>query len=221
MFTGLIETIGTVARLHKGAVSGELQIEAKKILKTTQIGDSIAVNGVCLTVTGIQGELFTADVMAETMRRSTLGTLMAGAHVNLERAMPADGRFGGHIVSGHIDGTGTITGILREENAVWYKICAQETLLKYMVEKGSVAVDGTSLTIAEVREDGFRVSIIPHTLGQTILQYKKQGDKVNLECDVIGKYVERMLSYGAYSEKNNAAEKTSGITMEFLAENGF
>ena len=156
---------------------------------------------------------FQADVMAETVRRSSLSKLRAGSYVNLERAMAADGRFGGHIVSGHIDGTGTITDIQTEENAIWYAISAESDLLRYIVEKGSIAIDGISLTVAYVDAQCFRVSIIPHTSSETILQYKKKGDIVNLECDIIGKYVEKLLG--------GNEKKASGITMEFLAEHGF
>lgn len=220
MFTGLIEEMGTVTQINMGAKSGELHISTESILKTSHIGDSIAVNGVCLTVTHINGNVFTADVMAETFRRSSLRELTAGTYVNLERAMPADGRFGGHIVSGHIDGTGSITNIVREENAVWYTIHADAGLLKYIVEKGSIAIDGISLTVAYVDEEAFKVSIIPHTAKQTILQYKKQGHTVNLECDIIGKYVEKMLHYGSNTAPEVKKEK-SNITMDFLRQNGF
>ena len=156
---------------------------------------------------------FSADVMAETLRRSGLGALQSGSPVNLERAMPADGRFGGHIVSGHIDGTGTVAALRREDNAVWVTVHAAPSLLRYIVEKGSIAIDGVSLTVAAVDTTGFSVSIIPHTGAETILLGKRPGDTVNLECDVIGKYVEKLLH-------PHQAEQ-SGITMEFLAQNGF
>ena len=151
--------------------------------------------------------------MAETLRRSGLGALQSGAPVNLERAMPADGRFGGHIVSGHIDGTGTVASLRREDNAVWLAVHAAPALLRYIVEKGSVAIDGVSLTVAAVDANGFSVSIIPHTGAQTILLGKRPGDTVNLECDVIGKYVEKLL--GPHQDE------PGGITMEFLAQNGY
>lgn len=230
MFTGLIEEIGKVKGVRIGSKSGQIEISAYKVLEGASIGDSIAVNGVCLTITTMGNTSFTADVMAETFRRSSLGSLVSGAYVNLERAMAAGGRFGGHIVSGHIDGTGTVADIKREDNAIWYTINADRGLLKYIVTKGSIAIDGISLTVAYVDDKCFKVSIIPHTSSQTILQYKKTGNIVNLECDMIGKYVEKLLSIGAVNLAFNdtvtgtagqKASKEGGITMEFLAENGF
>ncbi len=211
MFTGIIEEIGTVRRIEHGAKGARLTIQAKTVLEDTRIGDSIATNGVCLTVVSMTGDSFSADVMAESLRRSSLGTLQGGSPVNLERAMAANGRFGGHIVSGHIDGTGTIASQKREDNAVWVKIKTPAPLLRYIVEKGSIAIDGVSLTVAAVTDTDFSVSIIPHTGAQTILLGKKPGDPVNLECDVIGKYVEKLT----------APHKTDGISTNFLAENGF
>ena len=211
MFTGIIEEIGTVRRIAHGAKGARLTIQAKTVLEDTRIGDSIATNGVCLTVVSMTGDSFSADVMAESLRRSSLGTLQSGSPVNLERAMAANGRFGGHIVSGHIDGTGTIASQKREDNAVWVKIKTPAPLLRYIVEKGSIAIDGVSLTVAAVTDTDFSVSIIPHTGAQTILLGKKPGDPVNLECDVIGKYVEKLT----------APHKTGGISTNFLAENGF
>lgn len=211
MFTGIIEEIGTVRRIEHGAKGARLTIQAKTVLEDTRIGDSIATNGVCLTVVSMTGDSFSADVMAESLWRSSLGTLQGGSPVNLERAMAANGRFGGHIVSGHIDGTGTIASQKREDNAVWVKIKTPAPLLRYIVEKGSIAIDGVSLTVAAVTDTDFSVSIIPHTGAQTILLGKKPGDPVNLECDVIGKYVEKLT----------APHKTGGISTNFLAENGF
>lgn len=211
MFTGIIEEIGTVRRIEHGAKGARLTIQAKTVLEDTRIGDSIATNGVCLTVVSMTGDSFSADVMAESLRRSSLGTLQGGSSVNLERAMAANGRFGGHIVSGHIDGTGTIASQKREDNAVWVKVKTPAPLLRYIVEKGSIAIDGVSLTVAAVTDTDFSVSIIPHTGAQTILLGKKPGEPVNLECDVIGKYVEKMLT----------PHKSSGITMDFLAQHGF
>ena len=211
MFTGIIEEIGTVRRIEHGAKGARLTIQAKTVLEDTRIGDSIATNGVCLTVVSMTGDSFSADVMAESLRRSSLGTLQGGSPVNLERAMAANGRFGGHIVSGHIDGTGTIASQKREDNAVWVKIKTPAPLLRYIVEKGSIAIDGVSLTVAAVTDTDFSVSIIPHTGAQTILLGKRPGDPVNLECDVIGKYVEKLT----------APHKTGGISTNFLAENGF
>ncbi len=212
MFTGIVEEIGTVKKIVRGQ-KAYLEIQADKIFSDIHIGDSIAVNGVCLTVTSFSGKVFTADVMNETFSRSSLGSLKTGSHVNLERAMSANGRFGGHIVSGHIDGTGKIANIKKDGNAVWYKISAGENIIKYTVEKGSIAIDGISLTVARVEKDNFSVSIIPHTSEETILSEKKLGDTVNLENDIIGKYVERFLNFNKTGKSN--------ITRDFLAEYGF
>ncbi|MDO4384238.1 MAG: riboflavin synthase, partial [Eubacteriales bacterium] len=180
-------------------------------------GDSIAVNGVCLTVTNMTADGFTADVMPETLRRSNLGQLRSGDPVDLERAMAADGRFGGHLVSGHIDGTGTITQLRREGNAVWVRIQTTPEILRLIVEKGSITIDGISLTVATLGKNDFQVSIIPHTGSETILLTKKPGDMVNLENDIVGKYVEKLLT----TPKATESEPESKVTWEFLAENGF
>ncbi len=217
MFTGIIEEVGTICSVTKGSQSAVLTIEASQVLEGTKIGDSIAVNGVCLTVTTMTTQKFTADVMAETLRRSSLGSLKRGSQVNLERAMAADGRFGGHIVSGHIDGTGEIASLTREDNAVWVRISTPQPLLKYIVEKGSIAIDGISLTVADVTDTDFSVSIIPHTGAETTLLTRKKGDIVNLENDMIGKYVDKLLSFGNKTE----SKEESRITMDFLAKNGF
>jgi riboflavin synthase len=217
MFTGIIEEKGEIISISSGVKSAKLTIRGKKVTEGSQIGDSIAVNGVCLTATTINGDVFTADVMAESMRRTALGSLKAGSKVNLERAMAAGGRFGGHIVSGHIDGTGTIRSMEREENAVWVCIEADAQILRLIIEKGSIAIDGISLTVAYVDDECFKVSIIPHTKSETTLLDKKKGDKVNLENDVIGKYVEKLLRYG----DTRTEEKNTDITMGFLVENGF
>lgn len=218
MFTGIVEEMGTISSMEKRNVSAVLTIKAKKVLEHTRIGDSIAVNGICLTVTGMGNGYFTADVMAETLRRSSLGQLLSGSKVNLERAMAADGRFGGHIVSGHIDGTGSIRSIRPEDNAVWVEIDTPAKLLRYIVEKGSIAIDGISLTVATLAEHSFSVSLIPHTGAETTLLQKKPGDLVNLENDIIGKYVERLMQFSGQEE---APEKKEGITLDFLAENGY
>ena len=207
MFTGIVEEKGSIKSITHGAKSAVLYIKAERIMSDVKIGDSIAVNGVCLTATRIMPDGFTADVMAETLRRSSLGSLKAGSHVNLERAMAADGRFGGHIVSGHIDGTGTIREFRREDNAIWVTVACDSGLLRYIVEKGSIAIDGISLTVASVSDDSFKVSIIPHTASETILIEKKPGDLVNLENDIIGKYVDKLL-HGAVPGGN-----TSGGTV--------
>jgi riboflavin synthase len=215
MFTGIVEEVGRVRRVTAGGRAGQLSIRCARVLEGTKLGDSIAVNGVCLTVTALLPDGFTADVMPETLRRSGLGTLRPGDGVNLERAMPADGRFGGHIVSGHIDGLGRITAFRREENAVWITVAASPSLLRLVVEKGSIAIDGVSLTVAAVGEGDFQVSVIPHTAKETILLDKQTGDPVNLETDIVGKYVARLLGGGA------AAATAKGINLDFLAEHGF
>ena len=182
------------------------------MLEDVHLGDSIAVNGVCLTVTDFDAASFQADVMNETLSRSSLGSLRSGSPVNLERAMAAGGRFGGHIVSGHIDGTGTISDIKNDGIAVWYTVSAKPEIMRYIVEKGSVAIDGISLTVAKVAADSFSVSIIPHTASQTVLGTKKVGDIVNLENDIIAKYVEKLMKPDS---------QAGGVSMELLAKNGF
>ena len=209
MFTGIIEETGTVHEIKRGAHSCVLTISGDVIFSDLKIGDSVAVNGVCLTAAHINGKTFSADVMAETMRRSNLGMLIKGSRVNLERAMSAQGRFGGHIVSGHIDGTGILTSARREENAVWLTVTVDEDLMRYIVMKGSVALDGISLTVAKVFKDALCVSVIPHTGAETTLLEKRPGDKINIECDIIGKYVEKLIN------------KSGGITEEFLSTYGF
>ena len=209
MFTGIIEELGTVERVGADRIT----VRAQRVLEGTRLGDSIAVNGVCLTVTHLTGAGFTADVMPETLRRSSLGQLRPGSRVNLERAMAADGRFGGHIVSGHIDGMGQILALRDEGNAVWITIAAPPELLRGIVEQGSVAIDGVSLTVAAVTDQDFSVSIIPHTGGQTTLLHRRPGEQVNLETDIIGKYVFRLLA-------PERAPK-GGITREFLTQYGF
>ncbi len=231
MFTGIVEEIGTLKSVNKGINSAVIRIKAKKILEDVHIGDSIAVNGICLTVTEFSQSEFAADVMHETMNCTNLGQLRQGSPVNLERAMAANGRFGGHIVSGHVDGTGTIASITRDDNAIWYTISAAPEILRYVVEKGSITIDGTSLTVARVSDKDFAISAIPHTVAVTILGQKRVGDKVNLENDIIGKYVEKLLKGGIQSNWQNAqfvskdsgdsSQHSGGITMEFLAANGF
>lgn len=215
MFTGIIEEVGTVKSIQKGAISSFIQINADTVLSDAHIGDSIAVNGVCLTVTDLTGNYFQADVMNETLSRSSLGSLKNGSPVNLERAMSAQGRFGGHIVSGHIDGTGVISSVKQDGIALWYTINTDSEILRYIVEKGSIAIDGISLTVAKVTANDFNVSIIPHTAAQTVLNSKKTGDTVNLENDIIGKYVEKFLN------PDEKKSEKSRITMDFLAKNGF
>ena len=194
MFTGLVEEVGVIQNIRKGAKSAILTIGCRAVLEGTKVGDSIMTNGVCLTVTSLGATYYMADVMSETLNRSNLAELRPGGRVNLERAMPADGRFGGHIVSGHIDGTGTISEIRPDDNAVWYTIKADKNILLYIVEKGSIAIDGISLTVAYVDDECFKVSVIPHTREVTALGEKRIGDTVNLENDVVGKYIEKLMN---------------------------
>lgn len=216
MFTGIIEEIGIIRHFNIQGNSGTIEIKAKRVLENTKIGDSIAVNGICLTVTALKADGFTADVMAETVRRSSMSEAKAGDSVNLERAMVADGRFGGHIVSGHIDGTGVITEYRKEENAIWVRITTTRNILQLIVEKGSICIDGISLTVAKVSEQDFQVSVIPHTGEETTLLQKKIGDQVNLENDVVGKYVQRLLF-----SKEAVGKKESNLTYEMLEKLGF
>ncbi len=221
MFTGIIEEVGSIASIKKGAQSCIVTVSAKKVLEDVHVGDSIATNGVCLTVTSFSKHSFSADVMHETLNRSSLGGLNIGSFVNLERAMPADGRFGGHIVSGHIDGIGTITSIKEDDNAVWYTVEAPQNILRYIVKKGSIALDGISLTVAKLTNSTFSVSVIPHTRAETNLASKKVGDVLNLENDLIGKYVERLIAQPLSDLSEQARKKQTGITKEFLSQHGF
>ncbi len=199
MFTGIIEELGKVKSLKRTSRESRLVISAEKIMEDIHIGDSIAVNGVCLTVVLFSDREFTVDVMNETFMRSSLGNLRIGDEVNLERAMAANGRFGGHIVSGHIDGTARIKACFDDGNAKWYEITAGSELLEGIVMKGSVAIDGISLTVSKVSAQSFSVSIIPHTLDATVLKNKRPGDVVNIETDVIGKYVKQFVNGGKES----------------------
>ena len=219
MFTGIIEDIGDIKSIKHEGDSAVLVIHSSKIMDDVKLGDSIAVNGVCLTARSISGNEFTADVMAETLRRSSLGALKPGSKVNLERAMQLGGRFGGHIVSGHIDGTGTIVSMKREANAVWVEISADSKILKLIIEKGSIAIDGISLTVAYVDDKVFKVSVIPHTASETTLLMKKVGDIVNLENDTIGKYVEKLLQ--PFNEQSSGKNDKKSVSLETLIESGF
>lgn len=216
MFTGIIEEIGIV----KSVKSKVITIEANKIFEDLKLGDSVSVNGTCLTVASFENKIFpkifNADITLETLSRTNLGELKSGFKVNLERALTLNGRLGGHIVSGHIDGVGIIKNISKNCDDIKLTIEVSSNLMKYIIEKGSVAVDGISLTVAEVNKNNFSVAIIPHTLKETILYYKKTGDTVNIENDIIGKYVEKLLSF---NNINN--DKNSNINMEFLIKNGF
>lgn len=219
MFTGIVEEVGRVSSIKNSTNSAILTIEAEKVLEESKIGDSISVNGVCLTVTDISSKSFSADIMHESLKRSSLGELKKGSRVNLERALKLSTRLGGHIVSGHIDGVGKIKSIKKDDNAVWYCIEANEKILKYIIEKGSVAIDGISLTVAEENDKDFSVSVIPHTRAASNLSEKKIGSRVNIENDCIAKYVEKLLHLDGDISKEKSKE--SNIDMEFLIENGF
>ena len=215
MFTGIIEETGVIENLQRGTNSAVLTIKAEKIFEDLQLGDSIAVDGVCLTVVSIHSSSFQADVMHETLNRTILAKLGRGSEVNLERAMQLNSRFGGHIVSGHVDGMGTIVNIQKDDNAVWFTIQAEPGIMRYVIEKGSITIDGISLTVAKVTEDTFSVSIIPHTLKMTILKNCRVGDLVNLENDIVGKYVEKLLM------PPKKEERKSTLTKAFLMEHGY
>ncbi len=222
MFTGIIEEMGIV----KSIKSKVITIEANKIFDDLKLGDSVAVNGTCLTVSSFEGKtspkIFNADITSETLSRTNLGNLKSGFKVNLERALTLNGRLGGHIVLGHIDGVGIIKNISKNAEDIELTIEVPPNLIKYIIEKGSVAVDGISLTVAKVNKNYFSVAIIPHTLKETILYYKKAGDKVNIENDIIGKYVEKLLSFNNINKNNdNKNSNINNINMEFLIKNGF
>ncbi|HEU5140905.1 MAG TPA: riboflavin synthase [Bacillales bacterium] len=193
MFTGIIEEMGKIIEVRKTSTYFTLTLEADQIIKDLQVGDSVSVNGVCLTAASLSPSSFTVDIMPETVNATDLYQLSEGSFVNLERSMPANGRFGGHFVSGHVDGTGEIVERKPESNAVYYRIRTSAEITRYLVMKGSVAVDGASLTVFDVTEDTFTISLIPHTLEVTVLGRKETGDKVNIECDVVGKYIEKLM----------------------------
>lgn len=211
MFTGIIEEIGRVRALRRGARSFTLEIGARKVLEGTQVGDSIATNGVCLTVTRMDEGGFAADVMPETVERTALKRLQPGSPVNLERALTLNSRLGGHLVAGHVDATGRIASRREDDTALWLEIEAEPAVLRYVVEKGSIAIDGVSLTVARVGERSFSVSLIPHTQGVTTLHERRVGDRVNLENDMLVKYVEKLMGRAPQG----------GLTLDFLRENGF
>ncbi len=217
MFTGIIEEIGSVIDSGLTGGSGELRVEARLILEKCKLGDSIAVNGVCLTVTRITGRKIAFDVSAETLRRSNLGTLKSGDRVNLERALAADGRFGGHLVSGHIDGTGTLNERRQEGNAIIFTFNVQPAITRYLIEKGSIAIDGISLTITALNGDRFSVAVIPHSLQQTTLGQRELGATVNLENDLVAKYIEKLLQ----PKNHNLDNPTSTVNLDLLKKHGF
>ncbi|MFC2949545.1 riboflavin synthase [Virgibacillus sediminis] len=215
MFTGIIEEKGTIKNTRQVSEQAvEMTIEAKTIMGDMKLGDSIAINGICLTVTDFSATEFKVDAMPETIQATSLKTLSAGSRVNLERAMSANGRFGGHFVSGHVDGTGKIISKQKQENAIYYDIEIDEELSGYLMHKGSIAVDGTSLTIFGVEGNVFTISLIPHTVEETVLGGKGTGDIVNIECDMLAKYVRNMLTGESGQEKKD-------IDRDFLQNNGF
>ncbi|WEK55641.1 MAG: riboflavin synthase [Candidatus Cohnella colombiensis] len=220
MFTGLIEEIGVLRSVKRQGEAMILSISANKVLEEVKLGDSISINGVCLTVVTYDSRSFDVDVMPETYRHTTLHTIQPGSPLNLERAMLAGGRYGGHIVQGHVDGTGVIRNRTVEANAVVFKIEPhQSAQLRYIIPKGSITLDGISLTVVEVDRDAgtFTVSIIPHTLKETILQQKYAGDTLNLESDILGKYVDHLLS----ERERPTAANSSKLTEAILRDNGF
>ena len=217
MFTGIIEEVGALERL----AGGEIAIRAKKVLEDVALGDSIAVNGICLTVTHFDAAHFVADVMPETVRRTSLAELKRGSRVNLERALTLRSRLGGHIVSGHIDGVGTIAAMQEEGNAILLTVRASDDILRYVVEKGSVALDGISLTVARVSAADFTVSLIPHTREITNLREKRMGSRLNIETDILGKYVEKLFPGAHTRGESDAPKSAGGLTMDFLRQQGF
>lgn len=220
MFTGLVEEKGSIAAIEHGSSSTKIRIRCSKVLENLKIGDSICTNGVCLTAFSFDNDNFSAFVMGETMRKTNLSSLQIEHEVNLERALRVGDRLGGHIVTGHVDGTGVISDMLEEDNAIWISIQARRDITAYLIYKGSIAIDGISLTVAYVDEDIFKVCIIPHTQNETTLLNKRVGDIVNLECDIVGKYIEKFSIRNTYQNREDANEKSS-VDMELLRENGF
>lgn len=214
MFTGIVEEIGRIKSINNKAQLMEITIECKKVLEGTKYGDSIATNGVCLTVTELSSNYFKAQLMKESLNKTNFSSYMPGDRVNLERALRADGRLDGHMVQGHVDGLGKIKKIINKTNNFEIIIQADKDILKYIVQKGSVCLDGVSLTVSDVGEDFFKVSIIPTTLKETILADKKEGDYLNIETDILGRYI-----YKIFSRKEE--KKEDKLTREFLLENGF
>jgi riboflavin synthase len=222
MFTGIIEEMGKMKRIDRQGQAMVLTVSAAKVLEDVHMGDSISVNGVCLTVIAFDSASVSMDVMPETYRKTTLRDLKSGSRVNLERAMAAGGRYGGHMVQGHVDTVGMIRSRTREENAVVFTVEPDEPyVMKYIVSQGSIAIDGISLTVVRAGEAGFSVSIIPHTLEETVLADKQAGDAVNLEADILGKYIDRLLNWKGPATPNSGESGTGGLSESFLAEHGF
>jgi len=219
MFTGIIEETGTIKEINRGSKSVKLRIEASKVLEKTNLGDSISTNGICLTVVEMGQSTFSVDVIAETLRTTNMVKLSIGSCVNLERALTLNDRLGGHLVSGHIDGLGVISNIVMEDIARIISIKTDFDLLKYIIPRGSIALDGISLTVIYVDEHSFKVSIIPHTVAKTNLLSKKIGDTVNLETDMIARYAEKLLLNRSDEQNKNTGKRK--LDMDFLNENGF
>jgi riboflavin synthase len=229
MFTGIVEEIGTMLHNKKQGQTLRITIQAKHILEDIHLGDSISINGVCLTVVAFNSHSFSVDCVPETVRKTNLKHVKTGSPVNLERAMSATGRFGGHIVQGHVDSTATILSRTPEENAIVFRLQPhQPEAMRLIVPTGSITVDGISLTVVEVQEAWFSIYIIPHTLAQTVLQHKKAGDEVNLECDMLAKYMERLLVYGqshpshrTYAEQTKSNSSSGSLSVGKLTEHGY
>lgn len=213
MFSGIVEEVGTVRALRRQGASAVLTVAAQRVLTGTRVGDSLAVNGACLTVTALDADGFTVDLAPETLRRTNLGDLRPGSPVNLERALAVGDRLGGHFVQGHVDGVGRVAVLLPQGDACLARFQAPPAVMRYVVPKGFIAVDGVSLTVVERDDSSFTVSLVPHTLANTILGRYRVGDRVNLEVDIIGKYVERFMM--------DREHGSTGLSLEFLAQHGF
>ncbi|HEY66107.1 MAG TPA: riboflavin synthase [Caldilineae bacterium] len=212
MFSGIVEEVGMVRRLERRGGSATLEVAARQVLQGTRVGDSIAINGVCLTVTTLEAGRFTVDLVPETLRRTNLGRLCPGSRVNLERSLCVGERIGGHFVQGHVDGVGRVVALVPEEDAIIARFSAPPSVMRYIVPKGFIAVDGVSLTVVDRLANGFTVSLIPYTMAHTIAGRYQVGDVVNLEVDILGKYVERFLL---------SRKEEEGLSREFLARHGF
>lgn len=220
MFTGIIEAVGKVTGIERAVESVRLSVASGRIAEDVALGDSVSINGVCLTVVAVSAPHITFDAVYETMRKTTLGNLHVGDGVNMERALPVGGRLGGHVVQGHVDGAGRIASIRPVGNSWFVYVDASPELMRYIVTKGSIAVDGISLTVAESEDRTFALSIIPHTWEHTTLKDRRAGDPVNIECDILGKYVEKMLG-GYVAGADRASSSSSGVTMDLLSRSGY
>lgn len=221
MFTGLVESVGKITSIERQGEGSRITVSAGKIAEDVVMGESIAINGVCLTVTDIRPPQLSFDAVYETMRKTALGELQSGDNVNLERSLPVGGRLGGHIVQGHVDGTGRIASIRPVGNSWFVYIDASPELMRYIVTKGSVCLDGISLTVADSADRTFSVSIIPHTWENTTLRDKRAGDTINIECDILGKYVEKLLGGHLAGVDRVGSERGGGVSMDLLARSGY